>query len=99
MLFMQPSVLVIFAALALLCNGLDSCDNVDNGYLIGTALPNSIIMNITTILELKCICESVQVDGIQMEQFMGVRGALIPADCGALRFFARVSLPLAHSLA
>jgi hypothetical protein len=61
-----------------------------------------IMLNISNVLELSCICETIGVEGIETQRFQGVTGALLHGDCGALRYFAKVTMQYAffwHSYA
>jgi hypothetical protein len=64
--------------------------SIENGSVVGVLLPTNVMLNISNIVELSCVCETIGVNGIATEVFRGVRGALIPGDCGALRFFSKV---------
>ena len=49
------------------------------------------VVVLENIVALSCICETVVAsNGAQFEEFLGVRGAMLHGDCGALRFLARV---------
>lgn len=95
---MYHIVFILLSFAVFIVSGWNSCKNVENGVMTGSLFPETVIMNITSILDLSCICQSVTVGELMMEEFMGVRGALIPGDCGALRFAARVSATLAYYL-
>ena len=70
----------------------EDCLNVPNGNLTATLYSDESHVHIDNIHQIACICQTVLgANNILTEEFSGVRGALIPADCGALRFFARVS--------
>ncbi|KAJ1403082.1 hypothetical protein B484DRAFT_457613, partial [Ochromonadaceae sp. CCMP2298] len=51
-----------------------------------------LFLFIHNIAPLSCICQTVVVENIQKEEFMGVQGAMLHGDCGAMRYFTRQSV-------
>jgi hypothetical protein len=92
---MLVQLLIALAALCTLSYSYESpsseCLSVENGSLIGYIMPTFIALNISNVLELSCICETIGIDGIEAQSFRGVTGALLHGDCGALRYFAKVA--------
>jgi hypothetical protein len=68
------------------------CKDVDVGSLTGVAYPEMIVSVLTEIDSLTaCTCEEKYTrEGQPIQSFMDVRGALLPGDCAALRYFAKV---------
>ena len=73
--------------------GTDNCLKTELGGMYGIAFPEQILLQIKNIVPLSCVCKSIGNEGnvTWVETASGVRGSMAPLDCGALRFFAKVS--------
>ena len=69
---------------------VNDCSTVSYGSMVGILYRDFVAVNLTAVNELSCICTMIENNGVLVMQYRGVLGALIPGDCGALRFFARV---------